>query len=135
LLLFLFYVVILSAAKDPCILPLPLPLPLPSPLSLSFFFVFAFYVFAFAFVLAARYGEASASRLKTAAKRPPLHPERSRMTQRSPKGEATDSTAFAVACFYFSRFWPKNRMSSPETTQLFQTKQHPVGMLVTLNPI
>jgi hypothetical protein len=32
------------------------------------------------------------------------------------KGEATDSIAVAGACFYFSRFRPKNRMSSPKTT-------------------
>jgi hypothetical protein len=32
-----------------------------------------------------------------------------------PQGEATDLIAFAAACFYFSRFWPKNLMSSPKT--------------------
>jgi hypothetical protein len=36
--------------------------------------------------------------------------------ERSPKGETTESIAFAAACFYFSRFQPGNRMSSPKTT-------------------
>jgi hypothetical protein len=39
-----------------------------------------------------------------------------RRPERSPKGEATDSIAVVFACFYFSRFPPENRMSSPKTT-------------------
>jgi len=34
----------------------------------------------------------------------------------SPKGETIDLIAFTVACFYFLRFQPKNRVSSPQTT-------------------
>jgi len=34
-------------------------------------------------------------------------------TVSTPKGEAKDFIAFILACFYFLRFQPKNRMSSP----------------------
>jgi hypothetical protein len=39
-----------------------------------------------------------------------------RRLERSPKGEAIESIAFSFAVVFFSRFQPKNRMSSPKTT-------------------
>src|SRR6266550_6486365 len=38
------------------------------------------------------------------------------MPERSPKGEVTESIAFAFVFIFLSRFPPKNRMSSPKTT-------------------
>jgi hypothetical protein len=31
------------------------------------------------------------------------------------RGEAIDLIAFVIGFFYFSRFWPKDRLSSPKT--------------------
>jgi hypothetical protein len=39
-----------------------------------------------------------------------------RRQKQSPKGKTTHLIALTVAPFYFSRFWPRNRMSSPQTT-------------------
>jgi hypothetical protein len=38
-----------------------------------------------------------------------------RRPEQSPKGEATENIAFAVACFFLLRFPPKNRLSSPKS--------------------
>jgi hypothetical protein len=55
--------------------------------------------------------------------------------ERSPKGEATDSIAVAVAVVFFRRFSPKNCMSSPKTTQLSETEGNRVGMIPLSNPL
>jgi hypothetical protein len=42
---------------------------------------------------------------------------------------------FSVTLKINSHFLPKNRLSSPETTQVDENKQDRVGILVSLNPI
>ena len=37
--------------------------------------------------------------------------------------------------FFFCHFPPKNRMSSHETTQLYETKRNRLGMFPSPNPI
>jgi hypothetical protein len=39
----------------------------------------------------------------------------SRAIERGSSSEATDFIAVALTKIYFSRFWPRNRMSSPKT--------------------
>jgi hypothetical protein len=42
--------------------------------------------------------------------------EQSRGAWSAAEGEATDLIAFILALFFFCRFCPKNRMSSPKAT-------------------
>jgi hypothetical protein len=58
----------------------------------------------------------TASVVPKPAKGPTARPEIVEGLERSPKGEATESIAFAAAYFYFFYFQPKIRMSSPKTT-------------------
>jgi hypothetical protein len=76
-------------------------------------------------------GRARLSRTAKADRNPAVRPK----VGAEPKGEATDSMAFALSFYFFLRFLPKNRMSSPETTQTLTLQQHPRGILVSLNPL
>jgi hypothetical protein len=48
-------------------------------------------------------------------------------------GEATDLIAFAFALIFFLQIPPKNRMSSPKTTQIPQKTGVRLGILVMPN--
>jgi hypothetical protein len=62
-----------------------------------------------------------------------LCPEQRRAARSEAAGEATDLIAFVFALNFFLQIQPKNRMSSPKTTQATQKTRVSVGILVIPN--